>query len=51
MATMKEWNRKYYQEMFYASQNHEEEANLHESGKHVSVYEKHRSKEGYCKNR
>ena len=37
--------------MFYASQNHEEEANLHEGGKNLSVYEKQRSENGYWENK
>jgi len=37
--------------MFYGRQNREEEADLHESGKNISVYEKQGSKNGYWQNR
>ena len=36
--------------MFYASQKHEEEADLHGSGKDLSVYEKQRAINGYWQN-
>jgi len=37
---MDEWNRKCYQEMFYARQNRKEDADSHESGKYISVFTK-----------